>query len=1128
MVERPDAEEPEVEETYSRFLPLALGDRTTETTVVERRDDGTVVKQRDTFIEGRIKLGLDIAGGTELVYELKPAEGQEFSGELDNTIEVLKQRIDPQNVKEFRIQAVGDNRVLIQVPRATQAEVRDLKNRLTRMGRLEFKLAMPRDEAQFQEDYKKAEEGKKVSGYEKMYVEDDESKQWFLVKEGEPEITGESLANVNISRDQKGGPAVGFQFDSQGRARFSSITERNRGWHLAIILDGELKSAPAIRSRIPGKGIIEGDFTMDEVNEMVTVLRAGSLPVDLELLQESTVGPKLGRDAIARGLNAILAGGLIVLLFIGIYYLKCGLVADGALLLNLVLLVGVLGVLGAALTLPGVAGILLTVGMAVDANVLIFERIREESEAGKTVHVALRNGYERAYTTIIDANVTTLLTAVILYMIGTGPVRGFAITLSAGLVLSMFTALYVTRLALETAVSREWLEEFRMFNLVGTPDIPYSRWRRTAFAVSGAVVVVGLVVFFSRGADLYDVDFTGGSLVQLSFDEPVSAGEVRDKLADGGYTDAQVQGTGPGGRDRSGESTDFRVRIKGVGRGELSRKLRPQLADSLRDAEIMGEKGRLRIGSDGRSLELMLEEGVDETRLRESLEESDGEASDLQSIDRILAQDEVESDRFLVRVRDIPRLTNMMEVWSDMLRMASFARVRRDAISIDMDEVESDGDGAARMAVELEEPVQWQVLNLELVRREFSNVEVVEEEDATQTFELRGDAERLEALRSELPRELNIPVISFDGPEMTMTLDEELTETDIRAYADRFGLDSVEVVPLDVKTRHYVMELSQDPIKQRLNDVFADMGGRSVSVSDFTVRDDEPDEDGRVLVSMEFSPAQPLSVVEYFLEMAGFAGEARDMIVERPDSPNVQMSNVNLRIPEGEVERAEETLVGAFEEAHPVRQITSIGAVVAREMKGRALLAVLCAAVVIVFYVALRFHAIRYGVAAVVAVVHDVIITAGIIAIADWTGVVGDIKINLAMLAAFLTILGYSLNDSIVVFDRIRENTLEAGKKALTADLIDLSLNQVLSRTILTSLTTLFAVLTLYLFGGAELRGLAFTLIIGIIVGTYSSVFIASPMLLDWKQISGATKQTVRIATLPIRVPLKLLGKLLG
>jgi preprotein translocase SecF subunit len=233
-----------------------------------------------------------------------------------------------------------------------------------------------------------------------------------------------------------------------------------------------------------------------------------------------------------------------------------------------------------------------------------------------------------------------------------------------------------------------------------------------------------------------------------------------------------------------------------------------------------------------------------------------------------------------------------------------------------------------------------------------------------------------------------------------------------------------------------------------------------------------------------------------------------------------------LRTDPDRVQEAQNKLSRSFSD--PVGRISRIGSAVAEELKGRALLAIVFASVIIVLYVAVRFHAFRFGVAAVIALLHDILITAGLIALADYSGVMGDVKINLAMLAAFLTIIGYSLNDTIVVFDRIRENMVAMGRRQVDAEVIDLSINQTLSRTILTSLTTLAVVVVLYLLGGPVLQGLALTLIIGVVVGTYSSMFIASPILLDWQQITHWTGRLVHWLFLPFRLPFRALGLVLG
>jgi len=859
------------------------------------------------------------------------------------------------------------------------------------------------------------------------------------------------------------------------------------------------------------------------------VLRAGSLPVDLEVLQESTVGPELGRDSIRRGLRSVVVAGLLVLLFIGLYYLACGLVADAALVLNLVFLTGVLGLLGAALTLPGVAGILLTIGMAVDANVLIFERIREESAAGKPPHVALRNGYDRAYITIVDANVTTLLTAVILYLVGTGPVRGFAVTLSAGIALSMFTALFVTRLVFETLLAAGRLSGFRMMGVIARPSLSYSSLRHVAFGLSGLVVTVGLVAFFWRGSELYDVDFTGGSLARLSLGRAVSPAEVRKRLKAGGFPRAQVQGL----RTPAGSSegtTDFRIRIKGLGERSLRERVVPEVAGRLRAAGLL-DGGRVSVGADGRSLELTLGKPVGELQLRRALAGEGGDPFEFLDVSMVTPMQEVPARRFMLRLMAAPPLVEMPELWDTMLGVLALAWVRFEPCAVSTGAVEpaGEGGGRGRLTLSTDRPIQWELLAAELVKREFYRVRVESTDGPAKQFVLTGPLEALERVKGDMPATLRLPIATIEGLSVRGELQEPFKEKDLRAFAEKMGLKELRVVALDAPARRYRLEFSYKGVRRRLAELFSDLGSRHIAVEVRPV-EAEPDAAGNVPLKLRFSEPLPIPEIRYYLEQAGLRRLAEKMSVdERLETlvrstnegrwDNVWTRTVTVKVPAEKRQEAERLIASAFSEADPVGKIDSIGSVVAKEMQGRALLAVICASVIIVFYVAIRFHAFRFGVAAVVALIHDILITAGLLALADWSGAFGDLKINLPMLAAFLTILGYSLNDTIVVFDRIRENMVGARRKALTAEVIDSSVNQVLNRTILTSLTTLLVVVVLYFMGGAVLQGLAFTLIVGVIVGTYSSVFIASPILLDWPQISRGARAVFAVVSFPLRAP---------
>ncbi|MEO2082921.1 MAG: protein translocase subunit SecD, partial [Desulfurobacteriaceae bacterium] len=274
---------------------------------------------------------------------------------------------------------------------------------------------------------------------------------YFVLKK-EPILTGAYLRDAYPSRDELGMPAVSFELNSEGARIFKKYTSKHVGTRLAIVLDGKVQSAPVIRSAIGARGQITGQFTYQEARDLSIVLRAGALPAPVKFIEETTVGPSLGKESIEKGIKAGVAGIIIVMLFMILYYKVAGVIADSALLMNVVILWAAMALLEATLTLPGIAGFILTIGMAVDANVIIFERIREELKKGRNLFSAVEAGFSRAWGTILDANITTLIAAAVLFQFGTGPIRGFAVTLSLGILTSMFTAVFVTKVILDLIV----------------------------------------------------------------------------------------------------------------------------------------------------------------------------------------------------------------------------------------------------------------------------------------------------------------------------------------------------------------------------------------------------------------------------------------------------------------------------------------------------------------------------------------------------------------------------------------------------------------------------------------------------------------------------------------------------
>ena len=394
----------------------------------------------------------------ELAFSLKEAAITEIEGNaIDQALETIRSRIDQFGVAEPSIQREGNNRIIVQLPGIEDPE-RAMKL-IGKTAMLEFKLV---DE---EHDIQEAREGKIPPGSEILYEKkvDKETgeitKTPYLLKK-EALLTGDFLTDAHISIDtQYNEPYVSISFNKAGSKIFARITEQNVGKRLAIILDNNVYSDPVIREKIPsGKAQITGNFTEEEARDLAIVLRAGALPAPIKVQENRTVGPSLGQDSISKGFKSVIIGGLLVVVFMVVYYRVSGLVANIALLLNIILLGGVLAYFRATLTLPGIAGIILTIGMAVDANILIFERIREELRQGRPARVAIENGFAKAFLTILDANLTTIIAAIILFQYGTGPVKGFAITLTIGILASMFTAIFVCRVIFDLRLARKGMK----------------------------------------------------------------------------------------------------------------------------------------------------------------------------------------------------------------------------------------------------------------------------------------------------------------------------------------------------------------------------------------------------------------------------------------------------------------------------------------------------------------------------------------------------------------------------------------------------------------------------------------------------------------------------------------------
>ena len=408
---------------------------------------------KDPILEKILNLGLDLQGGMHLMLEVeidKIPEDMEKTEAMNRALEIMRNRVDQMGVAEPLIARQGDRWIIVQLPGISNP--RRALELIGKTALLEFRLV---NEEEIPSVGEEAPEGYEILKDRKDSI--------FLVKK-EAELTGAALKTAKV-RAGSGfkRPHIAFTLKSEAAKKFERITEANIDRRLAIVLDGVVQSAPVIRSRIPGgEGIIEGNFSMETARDLAIILRAGALPAPVRIIENRTIGPTLGKDSIKAGLTAMLAGFIIVLLFMLVYYRMAGSIADIALIMNIIILMGVMAYFHFTLTLPGIAGIILIIGMAVDANVLIFERIREEIAQGKTPRVAIDAGYKKATTTILDANVTTLIAAAFLFQFGTGPINGFAVTLFIGIVASLFTAIVVSKTIFDVITEGRQVKKLRI------------------------------------------------------------------------------------------------------------------------------------------------------------------------------------------------------------------------------------------------------------------------------------------------------------------------------------------------------------------------------------------------------------------------------------------------------------------------------------------------------------------------------------------------------------------------------------------------------------------------------------------------------------------------------------------
>lgn len=549
---------------------------------------GTSITELDMQVNdatGQVTLNLTDAG---IDYRVASAAQQ--------SMEVVRRRVDELGTTEPVIQRQGTDRLIVQVPGLQDPQ--RLKSLLNQTAKLSFHLVDPSMTPQ------DAINGRPPATSEVVYSMDDPPIPYLLQKRAI--VSGDNLVDAQAAFDQQTGEAVvNFRFDNQGAQRFGKVTQEHIGEPFAIVLDNQVITAPVIRSAIlGGSGQISGNFNAESANDLAVLLRAGALPATLTVVEERTVGPGLGQDSINAGFTAGVIGCIFVVAFMMYFYGFLGLIANIAMFLNVIMIIAILSLLGATLTLPGIAGIVLTIGQAVDSNVLVYERFREELKAGRPFIQAMDAGFNRAIGTILDANITTLIAAIILFYMGTGPVRGFAVTLTIGIITTVFTAVTLSRWMIATWIKvkrPKTLPKGVRTGMFDGTNIRFMGVRNYTFALSAFLAIASVVGFGMKGLNL-GIDFVGGSIIEVKAKQgEANIGDIREKLSGLNLGEVQVQSFGSNDTalirvqaQNSGESAEQTVITKVRGELEGDYEFRrvevvgPSVSGELASAGIIG------------------------------------------------------------------------------------------------------------------------------------------------------------------------------------------------------------------------------------------------------------------------------------------------------------------------------------------------------------------------------------------------------------------------------------------------------------------------------------------------------------------------------------------------------------
>ena len=811
-----------------------------------------------------------------------------------------------------------------------------------------------------------------------------------------PDITGKYLTRAESTMGDSG-PQVGFHFDSTGAELFGTLTRKNvpsgtgtdlsnqKNRFLGIVLDGQLVSAATVRSEIRSSGVITGQFTKKDVDSMVQILRSGALPASLkrEPVSESTISATLGDDTIRMGLSSIAWAFVGVLVFMLIYYRFSGLVACIALFANLILTAGFMIFVQATFTLTGLAALVLMLGMAVDANVLIYERLREERERGANLALALRNGYERAFPTIIDTHLCSIFTAIILYTWGNDQLKGFGISLTVGLIISLFTSLYMTRTIFDFWLHRKMLHNLSMFKLLSKPNLQFMQYRYLVFSISMFIAFSGLILFLARAPEDLDIDFKGGTAFsgKLKEEDALTIGELRD---------------------------------------------------------IVNEKNQEKMLA---KVKVEEEEAGDNYRYKLTYTFPDGTTSDPK----------------IVRIIDPgPKGLKLVGVGSKDKRKEI---VRKKAIGLPDASLEQIHSG--QFTPREKRPTESPYFTVRTSEREREIVQTI----IDMLFHKKDDTGKWKPM-------LKTNTMNLPDPDEIM---------------NKYNGEYLYITFGDKEKENVAVTLAKALFERTMRDAFQLKAQEKLPLRFDFLPEGAGDNQGRYnKMKIRFTP--PLK------DEASKAEKKTDL-----DKVMQALGDMKIRFSEPQPERLEN-----FDSSF------------AENTRFSALGAILLSWIGVVLYLWFRFGSWTFGMAAVVCLIHDLCFVIGLVAASYYLNgflKIEDFKIDFTAVAALLTLVGYSVADTIVVFDRIRE--VRGKNPLLTAEMINESINQTLSRTLLTSGTTFVVVAILYWFGGPGIHLFAFIMVAGVFIGTYSSIYIASPLLLifgEGKQSDAAKRATASAA----------------